>query len=51
MELDNNKYRMGGVGVNDNLADLTMVSRPSGERGLDVTLGYSETVKVESVAC
>lgn len=42
MELDNNKYRMGGVGVNDNLADLTMVSRPSGERGLDVTLGYSE---------
>ncbi|KXG45667.1 AMP-dependent synthetase/ligase [Penicillium griseofulvum] len=42
MQLDNNKYRMGGVGVNDNLADLTMVSRPSGERGLDVTLGYSE---------
>lgn len=42
MELDTNKYRMGGVGVNDNLADLTMVSRPSGERGLDVTLGYSE---------
>ncbi|KAK4867831.1 hypothetical protein LT330_007490 [Penicillium expansum] len=42
IELDNNKYRMGGVGVNDNLADLTMVSRPSGERGLDVTLGYSE---------
>lgn len=42
MELDTNKYRMGGVGVNDNLADLTMVSRPSGERDLDVTLGYSE---------
>lgn len=42
IELDNNKYRMGGVGVNDNIADLTMVSRPSGERGLDVTLGYSE---------
>ncbi|KAJ5118135.1 uncharacterized protein N7515_010358 [Penicillium bovifimosum] len=42
IELDSNKYRMGGVGVNDNLADLTLVSRPSGERGLDVTLGYSE---------
>ncbi|KAJ5794166.1 AMP-dependent synthetase/ligase [Penicillium paradoxum] len=42
IELDNNKYRMGGVGVNDNLADLTMVSKPSCERGLDVTLGYSE---------
>jgi aryl carrier-like protein len=42
LELDTTKYRMGGVGVNDNLADLTMVSRPSGERGLDVTLGYSE---------
>ncbi|KAJ6076481.1 hypothetical protein N7499_008462 [Penicillium canescens] len=42
LELDSTKYRMGGVGVNDNLADLTMVSRPSGERGLDVTLGYSE---------
>ena len=42
LELDTTKYRMGGVGVNDNLADLTMVSRPNGERGLDVTLGYSE---------
>ncbi|OQE06785.1 hypothetical protein PENVUL_c016G05101 [Penicillium vulpinum] len=59
MELDNNKYRMGGVGVNDNLADLTMVSRPSGERDLDVTLGYSEkgpvmpyfATKVLDMAC
>ncbi|KAJ5091869.1 hypothetical protein NUU61_006739 [Penicillium alfredii] len=42
LELDDTKYRMGGVGVNDNLADLTMVSRPSGERTLDVTLGFSE---------
>jgi hypothetical protein len=42
MELDSNKYRMGGVGINDNLADLTMVSRPDGEKGLSVTLGYSE---------
>jgi aryl carrier-like protein len=42
LELDNTTYRMGGVGVNDNLADLTMVSRPNGDRGLDVTLGYSE---------
>ncbi|CAG8122380.1 unnamed protein product [Penicillium salamii] len=42
IELDTNKYRMGGVGVNDNLADLTMVSRPDGPNGLSVTLGYSE---------
>ncbi|KAJ5684602.1 uncharacterized protein N7477_000947 [Penicillium maclennaniae] len=42
LELDNNKYRMGGAGVNDNFADLTMVSRPSDERNLSVTLGYSE---------
>ncbi|CAG8213563.1 unnamed protein product [Penicillium olsonii] len=42
LELDTNKYRMGGVGVNDNLADLTMVSRPDGENSLSVILGYSE---------
>lgn len=42
LELDTTTYRMGGVGVNDNLADLTMVSRPEGETGLSVTLGYSE---------
>ncbi|KAJ6112792.1 hypothetical protein N7512_008116 [Penicillium capsulatum] len=42
LELDNTKYRMGGAGVNDNFADLTMVSRPDGERNLSVTLGYSE---------
>ncbi|KAJ5587710.1 uncharacterized protein N7459_003475 [Penicillium hispanicum] len=42
LELDNTKYRMGGAGVNDNFADLTMVSRPTDERNLSVTLGYSE---------
>lgn len=42
LELDNTKYRMGGAGVNDNFADLTLVSRPDGERNLSVTLGYSE---------
>ncbi|KAJ5946544.1 hypothetical protein N7454_003383 [Penicillium verhagenii] len=42
LELDNRKYRMGGAGVNDNFADLTMVSRPADERNLNVTLGYSE---------
>lgn len=42
LELDNTKYRMGGAGVNDNFADLTMVSRPADERNLNVTLGYSE---------
>ncbi|KAJ5379175.1 hypothetical protein N7509_012294 [Penicillium cosmopolitanum] len=42
LELDNNKYRMGGAGVNDNFADLTMVSRPADDRNLNVTLGFSE---------
>ncbi|KAJ5893957.1 hypothetical protein N7495_005648 [Penicillium taxi] len=42
LELDDIKYQMGGVGVNDNLADLTMVSRPTDERNLSVTIGYSE---------
>ncbi|KAJ5289626.1 kinase-like protein [Penicillium atrosanguineum] len=42
LELDNTKYRMGGAGVNDNFADLTMVSRPTDERNLGITLGYSE---------
>ncbi|KAJ5489299.1 Nonribosomal peptide synthetase 1 [Penicillium diatomitis] len=42
LELDNIKYRMGGAGVNDNFADLTLVSRPADDRSLNVTLGYSE---------
>jgi aryl carrier-like protein len=42
LELDNTKYRMGGAGVNDNFADLTLVSRPADDRSLSVTLGYSE---------
>ncbi|KAJ5546688.1 hypothetical protein N7494_004273 [Penicillium frequentans] len=42
LELDNTKYRMGGAGVNDNFADLTMVSRPADDRNLDISLGYSE---------
>ncbi|KAJ5160376.1 Nonribosomal peptide synthetase 1 [Penicillium canariense] len=42
LELDNTKYRMGGAGVNDNFADLTMVSRPADERNLNITLGFSE---------
>ncbi|KAJ5714059.1 AMP-dependent synthetase/ligase [Penicillium malachiteum] len=42
LELDTTKYRMGGAGVNDNFADLTMVSRPADEHNLTVTLGYSE---------
>lgn len=42
LELDKNKYRMGGAGVNDNFADLTMVSRPADDRNLNVTLGFSE---------
>ncbi|CAL5871063.1 uncharacterized protein PFLUO_LOCUS5309 [Penicillium psychrofluorescens] len=42
LQLDDTQYQMGGVGVNDNLADLTMVSRPADERTLNVTLGFSE---------
>jgi non-ribosomal peptide synthase protein (TIGR01720 family) len=42
LELDSTKYRMGGAGVNDNFADLTLVSRPADDRSLSVTLGYSE---------
>ena len=42
LELDNIKYRMGGAGVNDNFADLTLVSRPADDKSLSVTLGYSE---------
>lgn len=42
LDLDNNKYRMGGAGVNDNFTDLTIVSRPEDDRNLSVTLGYSE---------
>ncbi|KAJ5698546.1 hypothetical protein N7462_000551 [Penicillium macrosclerotiorum] len=59
LELDSNKYRMGGAGVNDNFADLTMVSRPADERNLNITLGYSEkgpilpafATKVLDMAC
>jgi hypothetical protein len=49
LELDNTTYRMGGAGVNDNFADLTMVSRPTDERNLSVTLGYSEKGPVHPV--
>ncbi|KAL3480239.1 hypothetical protein BJX99DRAFT_254833 [Aspergillus californicus] len=43
MQLDNNTYRMGGAGEIDNLADLTLFSKPIAGQPNQVTvsLGYS----------
>ncbi|KAL3460706.1 hypothetical protein BJX64DRAFT_290019 [Aspergillus heterothallicus] len=43
MQLDNNAYRMGGVGVLDNFTDLTLFSKPVAghPNQITVTLGYS----------
>ncbi|KAL5341859.1 hypothetical protein BJX70DRAFT_395585 [Aspergillus crustosus] len=43
MQLDNNTYRMGGVGVNDNLTDLMLFSKPVAGHPTQITvaLGYS----------
>ncbi|QMW46378.1 hypothetical protein G4B11_009833 [Aspergillus flavus] len=42
MQLDDNMYRMGGVGVVDNFTDITVVSKPTGDGKLDITLAYSQ---------
>ncbi|KAI9371208.1 hypothetical protein BJX61DRAFT_548394 [Aspergillus egyptiacus] len=43
MRLDSNTYRMGGVGVIDNLTDLTLFSKPVAGQPTQITvsLGYS----------
>ncbi|KAK2757240.1 NRPS [Arachnomyces sp. PD_36] len=41
MQLDGTTYEIGGAGVIDNLADLTLVSKPCENGGLDISLGYS----------
>lgn len=41
MQLDSNVYRIGGAGVLDSLSDLTVASKQSSPRNLDITLGYS----------
>ncbi|KAL5045768.1 hypothetical protein BDW71DRAFT_208032 [Aspergillus fruticulosus] len=43
MQLDNNTYKMGGVGVIDNLTDLTLFSKPVAGQPtqINVALGYS----------
>ncbi|KAJ0424647.1 hypothetical protein BJY00DRAFT_309065 [Aspergillus carlsbadensis] len=43
MQLDNNTYKMGGVGVIDNFTDLTLFSKPlAGQPNqIAVSLGYS----------
>ena len=42
MQLDDNNYRMGGVGVIDNFTDLTCFSKGfPNEQKLDIALGYS----------
>ncbi|KAF7594115.1 hypothetical protein BBP40_010114 [Aspergillus hancockii] len=42
MQLDDNMYRMGGAGVVDNFTDITVVSKPTGDGKLDITLAYSQ---------
>ncbi|KAL2783280.1 hypothetical protein BJX66DRAFT_345079 [Aspergillus keveii] len=41
MSLDNQEYRVGGAGVIDNLADLTLVSRSVAANQVNLSLGYS----------
>jgi aryl carrier-like protein len=41
MNLDNQQYRVGGAGVIDNLADLTLVSRSVAANQVNLSLGYS----------
>ncbi|KAL2826232.1 hypothetical protein BDW59DRAFT_161069 [Aspergillus cavernicola] len=41
MDLDNTPYRVGGAGVIDNLADLTLVSKSAESNQLNLSLGYS----------
>ncbi|KAF9892549.1 hypothetical protein FE257_001658 [Aspergillus nanangensis] len=41
MQLDNRTHQMGGAGVVDNLADLTLFSKQSNEQSLHISLGFS----------
>ncbi|KAL6239813.1 hypothetical protein BDW75DRAFT_236072 [Aspergillus navahoensis] len=50
MQLDNNTYKMGGVGVIDNLTDLTLFSKPVAGQPtqINVALGYSTKGPIHS---
>ncbi|KAL4976782.1 hypothetical protein BDW66DRAFT_150741 [Aspergillus desertorum] len=50
MQLDNNTYKMGGVGVIDNLTDITLFSKPvTGQpTQINVALGYSTKGAIHS---
>lgn len=48
IQLDDNNYRIGGVGVMDNLSDLTLVSSPISESEFSLALYYSEKGPINS---
>lgn len=49
MQLDDNHYQMGGVGVIDNFTDLTLFSKGfPNEQKLDISLGYSVKGPIQS---
>ncbi|KAE8394317.1 hypothetical protein BDV23DRAFT_11565 [Aspergillus alliaceus] len=48
MQLDDNMYRMGGVGVVDNFTDITVVSKPTGDGRLYITLAYSQRSAIDT---
>lgn len=48
IELDENRYRIGGAGVVDNLSDLTLVSTPVGDTHFRIGLHYSEKGPINS---
>ncbi|KAL4969111.1 nonribosomal peptide synthase Pes1 [Aspergillus stella-maris] len=45
MQLDNNTYRMGGVGVIDNFTDLTLFSKPVAGHSTQLTVGVGYSLK------
>lgn len=48
IQLDDNKYRIGGAGVMDNLSDLSLVSSPISETKISIALYYSEKGPIHS---
>lgn len=48
IQLDDNKYRIGGAGVMDNLSDLSLVSSPISETKFSIALYYSAKGPIHS---
>lgn len=48
MQLDDTTYQIGGAGVIDNLADLTIVSKPCDHDMVNISLGYSSKGPISS---